>query len=59
MARQPRIEYPGAYYHVMCRGDRREAIFLGERGLRAPLLITRKRAKSARQKQSKAAKKGN
>ena len=27
MPRQVRIEYPGAIYHVMCRGDRREAIF--------------------------------
>jgi len=27
MARQARIEYEGAYYHVMSRGDRREAIF--------------------------------
>jgi REP element-mobilizing transposase RayT len=27
MARQLRIEYPGAYYHVMSRGDRRERIF--------------------------------
>lgn len=27
MPRQVRIEYPGAAYHVMCRGDRREAIF--------------------------------
>jgi putative transposase len=27
MPRQPRIEYPGAYYHVMSRGDRRERIF--------------------------------
>ncbi len=27
MARQVRIEYPGATYHVMCRGDRREVIF--------------------------------
>jgi REP element-mobilizing transposase RayT len=27
MARQLRIEYPGAIYHVMNRGDRREAIF--------------------------------
>src|SRR6202022_237247 len=26
MARQPRIEYPGALYHVMARGDRRERI---------------------------------
>lgn len=28
MARSVRIEYPGAVYHVLCRGDRREAIFL-------------------------------
>lgn len=27
MARSVRIEYAGAVYHVMCRGDRREAIF--------------------------------
>ncbi len=27
MARKPRIQYPGAIYHVMSRGDRREAIF--------------------------------
>lgn len=27
MARKLRIEYPGALYHVMNRGDRREAIF--------------------------------
>jgi REP element-mobilizing transposase RayT len=27
MARQPRVEYPGAYYHVMSRGDRRKRIF--------------------------------
>jgi hypothetical protein len=27
MARQLRIEYPGAMYHVMSRGDQREAIF--------------------------------
>jgi len=26
MPRQIRIEYPGAFYHVMARGDRREAI---------------------------------
>ena len=29
MARQPRIEYPGAIYHVMNRGDRREPIVRG------------------------------
>ncbi len=26
MARKPCIQYPGALYHVMNRGDRREAI---------------------------------
>ena len=30
MARQLRIQYPGAVYHVMNRGDRREAVFQGE-----------------------------
>ena len=28
MPRQLRVEYPGAMYHVMSRGDRREDIFL-------------------------------
>ncbi len=28
MPRKLRIQYPGAIYHVMNRGDRREAIFL-------------------------------
>jgi putative transposase len=28
MPRQPRIQFAGAFYHVMARGDRREAIFL-------------------------------
>jgi DNA-directed RNA polymerase specialized sigma subunit len=28
MARPSRIEYPGGYYHVMNRGNRREDIFL-------------------------------
>ena len=27
MPRKVRIQYGGAVYHVMCRGDRREAIF--------------------------------
>jgi len=27
MARRLRIQYPGAMYHVMNRGDQREAIF--------------------------------
>ena len=28
MARPLRIQYPGAYYHVMNRGNRREDIFV-------------------------------
>ncbi len=31
MARMPRIEFEGALYHLLCRGDRREAIFLDDR----------------------------
>ena len=27
MARKPRVEYEGAVYHVMCRGDRQNDIF--------------------------------
>ena len=27
MPRKPRIQYPGAIYHLMNRGDRREPIF--------------------------------
>ena len=30
MARSIRIEYPGAFYHVMARGNRREAIFIDD-----------------------------
>ena len=30
MPRCVRLEYAGAVYHVMCRGDRREAIFLAD-----------------------------
>jgi putative transposase len=30
MARQIRIEYPGAFYHVMARGNRREQIYRDE-----------------------------
>ena len=30
MARKLRIEYPGAIYHVMSRGERQEAIFHGD-----------------------------
>ena len=29
MPRQLRIQYPGAMYHVMSRGNRRQDIFLG------------------------------
>ncbi|HEC78465.1 MAG TPA: hypothetical protein ENI34_04895 [candidate division WOR-3 bacterium] len=30
MARQLRIQYPGAYYHVTCRGNERKRIFKGD-----------------------------
>jgi REP element-mobilizing transposase RayT len=30
MARKLRVQYPGAIYHVMSRGDRREQIFLDD-----------------------------
>ncbi|MFZ5642685.1 MAG: transposase [Bacillota bacterium] len=30
MARKPRIEYPGAFYHVMCRGNNGEYVFTEE-----------------------------
>ena len=30
MARSIRVEYAGAYYHVMARGNRREAIFMDD-----------------------------
>ena len=30
MARPLRIQYPGAYYHVVCRGNKRQKIFLDE-----------------------------
>ena len=39
MARKVRIQYPGAIYHVMNRGDRREAISEDEE-VRERLLVT-------------------
>ena len=30
MPRKLRVEYPGAMYHVMSRGDRREDIFVDD-----------------------------
>jgi REP element-mobilizing transposase RayT len=35
MPRQHRIQYPGATYHVMARGNRRETIFRGDQDCRA------------------------
>jgi len=42
MARKRRLEYPDAIYHVINRGDRREAIFLDEadRGASCKLLAS-------------------
>ena len=31
MARKPRVEFEGATYHVMCRGNRQAAIFKDDR----------------------------
>lgn len=31
MARRPRVEYPGALYHVITRGNKREKIFYDDR----------------------------
>jgi len=39
MARQLRIQNPGAIYHVMSRGDRRETIFADDPS-RERLLVT-------------------
>jgi hypothetical protein len=35
MACKLRVQYPGATYHVMSRGDRREPVFLDDSGCRA------------------------
>ena len=39
MPRQIRIEFPGALYHVMARGDRREPIFLDDEDCRSFLKV--------------------
>ena len=39
MARELRLQYPGAIYHVLNRGDRREAIFEADKD-RGRLLAT-------------------
>ncbi len=39
MPRQLRLEFPGACYHVMARGDRREAIFRDDQDRRAFLEV--------------------
>ena len=31
MPRKPRVEFPGAVYHIMCRGDRQEDIFFSDK----------------------------
>ena len=37
MPRTMRVEYPGAIYHVMDRGDRREDIFVNDVDCQNPL----------------------
>lgn len=43
MPRALRIQYPGAIYHVMKRGDRRELIFRGDLDHKRFLVCTRSR----------------
>ena len=47
MARSVRIQYEGAVYHVMCRGDKREAIFRDDKD-RGIFLATLALVKKAR-----------
>jgi len=44
MPRQLRIEYPGAIYHMMNRGDRRETIFQAETQPTRPELVSKVRS---------------
>ena len=37
MARKLRLQYPGAIYHLMSRGDRREPVFLDDADRRSCL----------------------
>jgi hypothetical protein len=48
MPRKLRVEYPGATYHVMNRGDRREAIFR-EDGDRQRFVDTMERRRSCQE----------
>ena len=34
MARRPRIRFPGALYHVIAKGNRRQDVFLDEQDLK-------------------------
>lgn len=45
MARSPRIEYPGAVYHVTTRGDNREIIFVDDYDRREYLRLLRRAKK--------------
>lgn len=46
MARPPRIEYPGALYHVITRGNRQQRIFVDDKGRQryVVLLVALKKA---------------
>jgi hypothetical protein len=39
MSRPLRLEFPGALYHITCRGDRREAIYLDDADRTAHLQV--------------------
>jgi len=37
MARRPRVYFPGAFYHVISRGNQKQTIFLDEKDFRTYL----------------------
>jgi hypothetical protein len=47
MARRPRIEYPGALYHVITRGNHRQKIFYDDHDRRKYLEVAAQLSKAA------------
>jgi len=46
MVRKPRIHFPGALYHVIARGNRREKIFRDEKDYQLYLDFLRERGQA-------------
>jgi hypothetical protein len=42
MARKPRVEYAGAFYHVICRGNQRQVIFRSDADPLSPEYYSRR-----------------